>query len=134
MARDWTSYDVAAGCHDSIAGPKYFARPAADLVACVDVRDARAILDVGTGSGLAALAARAAAPAEAQVTGVDASPEMARTARRKGLDRVAVASLPGLPFADGAFDRVMASFVVSHLPSYEAGLAEMARVLGPGGR
>ena len=134
MARNWTSYDSAAGSHDRIAGPKFFARPAADLVACMDVRGAQAILDVGTGSGLAALAAREAAPADAQVCGIDPSIEMVRTARSRGLSRVAVAALPGLPFAGATFDRVMASFVLSHVPSYEACLADMARVLRRGGR
>ena len=131
---NWTSYDAAARCHDAVAGPKFFARPAADLVASVDVHDAGAILDVGTGSAVAALAARALAPADAQVTGIDPSIEMLRTARRLGLDRVAVASAPGLPFAGGAFDRVIANFVVNHMPSYNAGLADMARVLRAGGR
>jgi SAM-dependent methyltransferase len=134
MTPQWTSYDDAARCHDTVAGPKFFARPAADLVGRLDVGNAHAILDVGTGSGLAALAARAAAPADALVAGIDPSIQMARTARSKGLQCVAVAGVPDLPFAAGSFDRVMAGFVVSHLPSYESGLAEMVRVLRPGGR
>ncbi len=133
MASDWKSYDSAAGCHDSVTGPKMFVRPAADLVARLDVRHARSILDVGTGSGIAALAARDAAP-EALVCGADPSFEMLRAARGRGLQHVAVAALPRLPFADGAFDRVMASFVLSHVADYESALADMARVLRSGGR
>jgi ubiquinone/menaquinone biosynthesis C-methylase UbiE len=133
MKPNWTSYNSAAGCHDSVTGPKMFVRPAADLVARLDVRNAGTILDVGTGSGIAARAAQDAAP-EAFVTGVDPSFEMLRAARGRGLAHVAVAAAPGLPFADDTFHRVMASFVLSHVADYESALADMVRVLGPGGR
>lgn len=134
MASSWTSYDSAAGCHDSITGPKTFVRPAADLVARLGVSDARTILDVGTGSGIAASAARDAAPPDAFVAAIDPSVEMLRAARSHGLTRVVAAAVPGLPFADGSFDRVMASFVLSHVVPYGSALADMARVLCPGGR
>jgi SAM-dependent methyltransferase len=39
-----------------------------------------------------------------------------------------------LPFADGAFDRIIASEVVEHIPDDAAALTELARVLRPGGR
>jgi ubiquinone/menaquinone biosynthesis C-methylase UbiE len=42
--------------------------------------------------------------------------------------------VPGVPFADGSYDAVLASFVVSHLTEYGAGLGEIVRVLRPGGR
>ncbi len=38
-----------------------------------------------------------------------------------------------LPFADGAFDRVIASEVLEHIPEDEAAMAELTRVLRPGG-
>jgi SAM-dependent methyltransferase len=38
-----------------------------------------------------------------------------------------------LPYADGAFDRVIASEVVEHIPDDAAALAELTRVLRPGG-
>ena len=39
----------------------------------------------------------------------------------------------GLPFADGAFDRVIAAEVLEHVPDHETAVAELARVLRPGG-
>jgi len=39
----------------------------------------------------------------------------------------------GLPFADGAFDRVIAAEVLEHIPDHGAAMAELARVLRPGG-
>ena len=55
---------------------------------------------------------------------VDPDPDMA------GL----TVGLPDLPFEDGAFDLVVAAFVVNHLDDPRAGVAEMARVTAPGGR
>jgi SAM-dependent methyltransferase len=110
-----------------------FVRPAADLVTLTDVRGSRRILDVGTGSGIAAMAAAEAAP-EAFVAGVDPSFGMLRAARGRGLTHVTVGAVPGLPFADGTFDRVIASFVLSHVPDRKAALADMVRVVRPGGR
>src|SRR5205814_1684396 len=64
----------------------------------------------------------------------DPSLEMLRRARANGIPPVAVAGLPHLPFPNAAFDRVAASFVLSHIPSYRDGLREMIRVLRPGGK
>ena len=38
-----------------------------------------------------------------------------------------------LPFADGTFDRIIASEVLEHIPDDQAALDELARVLRPGG-
>ena len=134
MAGDWTSYDSAAECHDCLAAPKFFEQPARDLVTRIDVKSAASILDVGMGSGLAAIRAATVADPLAMIVGIDPSLAMLRIARSHGIRDVAAAVTPGLPFADGVFDRVLASFVLSHVPSYEQGLTDMARVLRSGGR
>jgi ubiquinone/menaquinone biosynthesis C-methylase UbiE len=134
MAADWASYDSAAESHDRLAAPSFFEQPARDLVAAIDVRSAACILDIGTGSGLAALHAARVADPNAIVAGVDPSLEMLRIARSHGLRHVVAGIAQGLPFADRVFDRALASFVLSHLSSHEAGLMDMVRVLKSGGR
>ena len=126
---DWTSYDSAAATHDRLRVPVIFAPPARDLAARMEFASARSALDVGTGSGVVA----AAASACSFVAGVDPSVEMLRISRRNGQSRVAVAVVPGLPFGDATFDRVTAGFVLSHVPQYEAALADIVRVLRSGG-
>ncbi|TWP52233.1 class I SAM-dependent methyltransferase [Lentzea tibetensis] len=110
----------------------YYERPAM-LELAGDVTGRR-ILDAGCGSGplFAALRDRGAA-----VTGIDASAGMLELARRRlGADadlRVADLTDP-LPFADGAFDDVIASLVLHYLEDWGPALAELRRVLTPGGR
>jgi malonyl-CoA O-methyltransferase len=89
----------------------------------------RSALDVGCGAGryLDLLAARGAL----RVVGLDPEPAMlARTGARAA---VACAALPRLPLASAAFDVVVCALVVGHLPDLGGGLAELARVLRPGG-
>jgi SAM-dependent methyltransferase len=134
MQADWTSYDSAAECHNRLGAPSFFEQPARDLVARINVRGAARILDIGTGSGLAALRAAEVADPDAVIVGIDPALSMLRIARSNGVRSVVAAVTPGLPFADGVFDRALAGFVLSHLPSYESGLTDMVRVLRPGGR
>lgn len=88
------------------------------------------LLDVGTGPGFVALAA---AERGAAVTGVDQSTAMVGIARAAGVDAV-VASVERLPVDDGSCDAVVAGFLLNHLPRPQAAVAELARVLRPGGR
>ena len=132
MTHDWQSYDVAAGTHDRLAVPSLFTPPARDLVASLELPAACAVLDVGAGSGAAARVAKESS-SERTVVALDPSIEMVRVARSYGLSVVAGA-VPGLPFPNATFDGVMANFVLSHLTAYEEALADMARVLKPGGK
>ena len=60
---------------------------------------------------------------------VEAGELVAEQARAGGVQGDALA----LPFADGTFDRVIASEVLEHIPDDRAAMAELARVLRPGG-
>ncbi|MDO8614063.1 MAG: class I SAM-dependent methyltransferase, partial [Dehalococcoidia bacterium] len=100
-----------------------------------------AVLDVGCGTGSLAIALKAEVGESGEVTGIDASPEMIEQARRKAAKQGAevdfrVAPIEELPFAEGEFDCVLSSFMLHHLPDdvKRKGLAEVRRVLKPGGR
>jgi SAM-dependent methyltransferase len=89
------------------------------------------ILDAGCGTG-AMLDLFRGWP-DAQVTGVDLAPEALSFSRGRGHRRLAGADLTLLPFRSGAFDVVTALDVIEHVPSDEGAVAEISRVLRPGG-
>ncbi|ALG10559.1 class I SAM-dependent methyltransferase [Kibdelosporangium phytohabitans] len=110
----------------------HYTRPAIlDLAGDVTGRQ---ILDAGCGSGplFAALRDRGAV-----VTGFDSSAKMVELARQRlgGDAALHVADIGSpLPFPGGAFDDVIASLVLHYLEDWTAALAELRRVLKPGGR
>jgi SAM-dependent methyltransferase len=111
--------------------------PAAQvLVDAVGPLAGQRVLDVGAGTGNAALLA---AEAGADVTAVDPSPRLlsvaADAARQRGLHlRCEVGQASALPVDDGAFDCVLSSFAVIFAPDADAAVAEVARVLRANGR
>ncbi len=102
-----------------------------------DLSGAKAILDIGSGAGQLASHILKYSEPDATVTCTDLSHQMLRRARtrlKNGRPRFATADLAQLPFADGSFDCITCGYVLEHLPQPEPGLAEMSRVLTPGGR
>lgn len=96
-------------------------------------------LDVATGTGDLALALLAGGAGG--VVGLDLAEPMLRAAAAKagarpGHPNVAwvVGDALALPFPDGRFDAVTVGFGLRNMPDYAAALAEMGRVLRPGGR
>jgi len=88
------------------------------------------ILDLGCGDGK--LTAQLGATG-AQVTGVDASAQMAEAARARGLE-VLVASAEALPFAAASFDAVFSNAALHWVRNQDAMLSEVRRVVRSGGR
>ena len=130
---DWAAYDTIAGRYDEVWGSRF--ETVARLVwKRIPPARGAAVLDVGTGTGIVPHALGARASDLAIVTGCDRSTGMIAVARcRVPLLRPVTADAVSLPFRDSAFDVATASFVLSHLLDYETGLAEVRRVLKPGG-
>src|SRR5437867_9412031 len=74
---DWRSYDDVARTYERVHAPR-FAEPAGDLLAMAGVHAGLRLLDIGTGTGVAAEVARSLG---ADAVGVDASLEMLRVGR-----------------------------------------------------
>jgi SAM-dependent methyltransferase len=87
------------------------------------------LLDVGCGTGAQTVAFR---DAGWKVTGVDASEDMLRRARDRGLD-VLRADTASLPFEDNSFDAVVSLWTHTDVDDFAAALREVARVLRVGG-
>jgi SAM-dependent methyltransferase len=98
--------------------------------AVVDPHPTR-ILEVGCGWG--ELAEWVGRETDAEVVALDLSPRMVELARERGVD-ARVGDVQNLPFVDGEFDVAIAAWMLYHVPELDRGVAELARVLRPGGR
>jgi SAM-dependent methyltransferase len=108
---------------------------AAQLVKHAKVRAGQRALDVGCGTGVVAVTA---ARLGARVTGLDLTPALLERARENsqiagvGIDW-REGDVENLPFDDGAFDVVLSQFGHIFAPRPEVAVAQMLRVLAPGG-
>lgn len=123
----------SAGDFDEIA--QMFPGVGERVAAAASIQPGMRVLDVACGTGGATIPAALAGGA---CTGLDLIPEMFDAARRHAADAgVEVDWVQGdaedLPFADGAFDRVMSQFGVMFAPRQELAAAELVRVCAPGG-
>lgn len=110
---------------------------ASDFLAVWDGRNP--ILDVGTGTAQIPIELCRQSPAP-QVVGIDLAAHMLRlgeeNVRRAGLSgrvRLQLVDAKGLPFANGSFGAVMSNSIVHHIPEPRSVLAELLRVVAPGG-
>jgi SAM-dependent methyltransferase len=110
--------------------------PAAKLVAFARVVSGESVLDVGCGTGVVAVTA---ACAGARVSGLDLTPALLERARENAaIAAVDIGFIEGdaeaLPYPDAAFDVVLSQFGHMFAPRPDVAVAEMLRVLKPGGR
>jgi SAM-dependent methyltransferase len=89
------------------------------------------VLEVGGGEG--ELAERIVGDVGATLVGIDQSERMVEIQRAKGID-ARVGDVQALPFGDGEFDVAVAAWMLYHVTDVDRALAELARVLRPGGR
>ena len=130
-APDQMSYmDRAAGI---AVGLDYKQRFFADL----DVRPGQAALDIGCGPGTDLGRLADAVGAEGSVVGIDREPRMLDEARRRLSDRPNVelrsGDIDALPLAEDSVDRARVDRVLQHVLDPVRALAEVRRVLRPGG-
>ena len=110
------------------------ARWKARLSQAVAPRAGERALDLACGTG--DIAYRLAGSG-AQVCGLDITPRMLQLARAKTTParcRWTAGDMTALPFADGSFDVVTTGYGLRNVPDLDAAVAEIARVLRPGGR
>lgn len=108
-------------------------------VAASGVRAGSSVLDCATGTGDLALAFKRAVGPAGRVVGTDFNADMLSyapgKAQRKGLDvEFAVADAMHLPYADATFDAASISFGIRNVDEPRIALADMARVVKPGGK
>ncbi len=111
-----------------------------DVIALLDPKDGEAVLDVGTGNGIS-LRHLAARVGQGPVVGVDHSPVMCGRAARNNAEFIAEGRVTvrctrsdDLPFETGCFDAAMSVHTLYFWDPAEPHLAEIARVLRPGGK
>lgn len=123
--RRFDHFDVLAGLYDRVFG----FLGAEHLAHLLDLQPGQRLLDVGGGTGRVSQALRD----RCTVVVCDTSQGMTRQARAKGLLTVRGAA-EMLPFADGAFDRLLVVDAFHHFSDHQMAARELLRVLRPGGR
>jgi ubiquinone/menaquinone biosynthesis C-methylase UbiE len=131
-------YNLASAGYDKPA-LQFFPLTAVRLVELARLQEGDSVLDVGTGTGIAAYAAAMKIGRQGSVIGVDIGEEILEEARRKlsllphPLISFFYGDMENLEFPDNVFDTVLSASSLFFLPDMSAGLKEWQRVLKPGG-
>ncbi len=129
---EWLA-ELPAGAVESMAGT-------GNPFALGELQPGDHIVDCGAGAGVDSLIAARLVEPDGRVVGVDMTPEMLAKARRNaelaGRSNVEFREgvIEALPVPDGWADVVISNGVLNLVPNKELALAEMFRVLRPGGR
>jgi ubiquinone/menaquinone biosynthesis C-methylase UbiE len=107
----------------------------------LELHEGEHVLDIGAGPGLLIADMAAVVGPGGHVTGLEASDSMLAVARRRcaslpTADRITLVKgdAAGLPFPDASFDAATSAQVYEYVPDVAQALAELHRVLRPGGR
>jgi SAM-dependent methyltransferase len=132
MSSSFTIYDAAG--YEQLMG-RWSQRLAPKFIGFVGLADGEKVLDVGCGTGSLTFALAKAADL-AEISAIDISPVFVAAATKRNSDpRITIrqADATALPFADDGFDRAMAMLVLHFVPEAGKAVAEMRRVVRPGG-
>lgn len=139
MSEHGRSRQTPAEVYQEYYGPAIFQPLAEELLALATPQEGERILDIACGTGIATRRAAEVARKPARVVGVDLNPGMVAVA-------ATLAAPPGvtvewregdgtaLDLPDDSFDLVLCQQGLQFFPDRAAGVAEMRRVLAPGGR
>jgi ubiquinone/menaquinone biosynthesis C-methylase UbiE len=127
-------YDRLAPAYDS-RWPDYIGASVRETLRRLDLRASDRLLDIGCGTGVLLERVRRERPV-ALLAGIDISAGMIEMARRRlgPAARLTVADVQRMPFGTSSFDVVVSTSSFHYWPSPSAGLAEVRRILRPGGR
>lgn len=133
--------DAASYDHAALAYNKYIEQLSAPLARCAvalaRLEKSQRVLDLGTGTGIAARYAADAVGPTGRVLGIDLSEAMVRVAievaRQRGLANIEFRRMDAetLDLTNESFDAVLSLCAVAHFPNIATALAEMFRVLRP---
>jgi SAM-dependent methyltransferase len=128
------AFDHTVDFYDETRGLSRDAMEVTTELLAAELHGCRRVLEVGVGTGLLALPLSGKG---FRVDGIDVSEPMLRRLREKGSDGrigLAVAAAERLPFGSHAFDGAYLRHVLHLIPDWHAALAEVVRVVRPGGR
>jgi ubiquinone/menaquinone biosynthesis C-methylase UbiE len=134
-------YDLGEWFHDTFSFHGMFRKLRQRTINLARMQPGEQVLDVGCGTGTLAMEAARRVGRGGRVAGVDPGEQQITRARAKAARRhlpieFQVGVIEQLPFPDQTFDVVFSTLMMHHLPAplKRQGLAEIARVLKPGGR
>lgn len=124
-----------AEIYDELFVPALFAQWGPRVAGAAAIGPGQRVLDVGCGTGVLARAAAERVGPQGLVVGLDPNAQMLAVARRKPSGVVwQSGAAEALPFDDASFDAVVSQFALMFVESTSVAIAEMLRVLRPGGR
>jgi len=134
-------YDLMEWFHDTFSLRGKFRELRQRTANLARIQPGEQVLDVGCGTGTLAMEVARRVGRAGRVAGVDPGTEQIARARAKAARRhvpieFQIGVIEQLPFPDQTFDVVLSTLMMHHLPAplKRQGLAEIARVLKPGGR
>jgi ubiquinone/menaquinone biosynthesis C-methylase UbiE len=134
-------YDLMAWFHDTFSFRGRWRQLRQRTINLARIQPGEQVLDVGCGTGTLAMDVARRVGRAGRVAGIDPGPQQIARARSKAARsnvpiEFQVGVIEQLPFPDQTFDVVLSTLMMHHLPASlkRRGLAEIARVLKPGGR